>query len=449
MDLLASTVLKAMLTKSGWAQYSDIVTPDILTDNLSKSLLTHITGLQTGLSDVTPGALRLDVEATYRQGESRAEELQRAIDQLDDAPEVGNLELQDAIHKFAVRQNLAQAARYTATHLSETDLDVNVVADYVNRAMEVGTKVHATVTDLFESDLPGASHDRTMVCPTGLASELDRMLGGGVASGELFIMLAPPKRGKTTFLCTIGARAAASGKGVLHITLEISERRVVRRYETVWTGLRYEELLASPRLVSATRKKIQADGGQVYIQDWSHQRDKTPNDIKALVNRLRSQGKRVDVVIVDYLALMQPNGTKNMARREMRHVYSQLGVDMRATGAQLGVPVYTAWQVNRKGNDVDTPNQEHVAESWDIIMHADILVSLAQSAEEKRQDIMRIPLLEHRFSKERGVVHLHSDMDRCNIRALGDLEVEPTPVAVVGEEDVRPSVAGDPVHSSA
>lgn len=123
-----------------------------------------------------------------------------------------------------------------------------------------------------------------------------------------------------------------------------------------------------------------------------------------------------------------------MARKEMRHVYSQLGIDMRAVGAQLGIPVFTAWQVNRKGNDVDTPTQTDVAESWDIIMHADILVSLAQSAEEKRQDIMRIPLLEHRFSKERGVVHLHSDMDRCNIRALGDLEVEPTPVAVVGED---------------
>ena len=84
----------------------------------------------------------------------------------------------------------------------------------------------------------------------------------------------------------------------------------------------------------------------------------------------------------------------------------------------VGVPVITAWQVNRVGNSVDTPTQEHVSESWDIIKHADILLSLGQTPAEKKEQVMRVVLLEHRFSSERGVVHLHSDMDRCNIKPL-------------------------------
>jgi hypothetical protein len=120
-----------------------------------------------------------------------------------------------------------------------------------------------------------------------------------------------------------------------------------------------------------------------------------------------------------------------MARKEMRHMYSQLGMDMRAVANAIEVPVITAWQINRAGNSVDTPTQEYIAESWDIVMHVDALLALGQSDAEEAQNIMRLIVLEHRYSDKRGVIHLRSDMDKCRIEPLQDslvIENQPTEI---------------------
>jgi hypothetical protein len=93
---------------------------------------------------------------------------------------------------------------------------------------------------------------------------------------------------------------------------------------------------------------------------------------------------------------------------------------MRAVANMLEVPVHTGWQVNRIGSTIDTPMKEHVSESWDILMHADAILSLGQTEEERKMNLLRIVVLEHRHSTERGSVHLHCDMDRCDIKALED-----------------------------
>lgn len=426
MEQLQATVLKAMLTVKGWNEYSDIISHEILTDNLVRSLYTHIEALHQRIQgDLSIDAVRLDIEATYRQGESRAEELVGALGYIEQAPEVGQDVLEQSVRKYAERQWVKKACQYGASHISDSELDINILEDYIQRAMEVGQKVHGKCSSIFDQALPGEVDDRGVVCSLGLAGKLDTMLGGGAGSGELIVFLAPPNRGKTTILCAVGGRAAAEGKGVLHITLEISGRRVVRRYETVWTKLTYREMICAPQAVKAARNKIQAGGGNVHIEDWSHMGHATPHDIQALVRRLRAQDHKIDMVIIDYLELMQPNQTKNMARKEMRHVFGQLGKDVRAMANALDIPVITAWQINRVGSNLDTPGTEHVSESWDIIKHADILLSMGQTEEERKLDIMRIVVLKQRFSSERGTVHLHCDMDRCNIK---EREIEQCPL---------------------
>ena len=419
MDQLQATVLKAMLTSAGWNEYADVISPEILTDNLVKALYGHIESLHGRVpGSLSVDAVRLDIEATYPMGETRADELVEALNYVEQAPEVKHGALSEAVRKYAQRQWVKKGLQYGASHISDPELDLHILADYIQRAVEVGEKVHGECTDIFDAALPDEANDRPNVCPLGLAPELDHLLGGGVASGELCVFLAPPKRGKTTYLCTVGARAAAEGKGVLHITLEISERRVIRRYESTWTKLKYTEMITAPSAIRAARNKVREVGGAVYVQDWSHVAHISPYDVQALVNRLRAQGKRIDLIVIDYLELLQPNQTKTFARREMRHVYGQLGKDMRAMANACAVPVVTAWQINRIGSNIDTPLTEHVSESWDIIKHADILLSLAQTSAERKENVMRVVVLEHRFSSERGSIHLHSDMDRCNIKPL-------------------------------
>ncbi len=56
--------------------------------------------------------------------------------------------------------------------------------------------------------------------PTYLHKGMDEYLGGGIGQGQLCVLQAAPKRGKTSLLLTIAYRAAKAGKKVLFVSCE-------------------------------------------------------------------------------------------------------------------------------------------------------------------------------------------------------------------------------------
>ena len=414
MDELQAQVLQSLMTKAGWAELSPVVTSDLIGNTNVRTLYDVIQQLHTKTSfDLTPDAVALDITATY-DGDRR-DELLDLCEEVEQTKAVPHDALRESARKWASRELLAKASRYIATNLASADLEPAVAQALCQRAMDLAESSGGQVVDLDDTGLPGQADDRPGLSPLGLSAQLDACLGGGVAAGELAVLLAPPARGKTSYLCAIGARAAHSGRGVLHITLEISTRRVARRYDSALTGLKGSRLITSVTAVAAARKQVKTNGGAIHIKDWSYA-DVTPADIRGLVKGMRAQGKRVDLVIVDYLELLTPNRGENWGRREQRHIYGQLGKQMRAVAVGLDVPIVTAWQVNREGSDLHNVELKHVSESWDIIKHADQILSLNQTDAERDNRIMRIRILKQRDSTERPTIYLHSDLDRMVIR---------------------------------
>lgn len=427
MDELQAQVLQALLTKAGWSEFGIIITPDVIGSTNVRTLYTHIHNLhQRTQVDLTPDALALDLSATYNG--DRLEELLDLVEVVESTKGVPHDALREAARKWASRELLTQASRYVASNLASADLDPHVAHNLCQRAVDLAESAGGAVVDLDDTGLPGATDDRPGLCPLGLSAELDSSIGGGVASGELAVLLAPPARGKTSYLVGIGTNAARRGRHVLHITLEISTRRVGRRYDSCLTGLKASELLTSVKAVAAARKQVKKNGGSIHIKDWSYT-DVTPADIRGLVKGMRAQGTPVDLVIVDYLELLSPNRGDNYNRREQRHVYGQLGKQMRAMAVSLDVPVVTAWQVNREGSDMHNVELRHISESWDIIKHADQIISLNQTDAERDERIMRLRVLKQRDSTDRSQFYLHSDLDRMVIRdnadKRGDLDDRP------------------------
>jgi len=426
MDALQATVLRAMLSKKGWYEYSELVTPDVLTNTNVQSLYAHLSNMHSkSEGDLSPEALRLDIKATYRQGETRADELCDLVSDVSRAGEVENNALRDSVQKFVQRELLARAAREIATSLSDEFVDVHAIAGLVTRAVDVGESVHTTVVDALEGALPGETDDRPGIIGLGLSPELDRVLGGGAAAGELLVFVAPPARGKTSYLCAVGARAASEGRKVLHVTLEVSAVRVNRRYDSAWSMLKREEMIERPMVVSAARKRVVASGGRVIIKDWSYlDGGCSPADVKGLVRKLRSDGIDIDMVIIDYLELMTPNRGQAMSRKEVRHILGQQIKEVRSTAVALQIPVITAWQINRAGSEVDTVTMAHVSECYDLNKHADIILGLNQSVGEAENNQMRVGVLKQRDNTARPQVTVRSDLDRCVVGPLQQEEVD-------------------------
>ena len=430
MDQLQALVLRTLCTKSGWHAYGAAV-EDVFNDNTALALYEHIKALHHQSSlDISLNTLRLDIQATYRSGETRADELLEVVNGLGDIDSTA----QSVIPKFIAREKAIKAAQYIATHANKDDFNLNTPLDMLQGALDVSQGAGEAVMGISEYGLPGETNERADVCTLGFSPELDIHLGGGIARGELTVLLAPPARGKTSYLCASGARQALAGCKVLHVTLEIPGRRVARRYESTLTGLTVTEMIDRPNAVLAARAQVDKAGGAICIADRSYT-SVAPNDIKALVYQARSDGVDISTVIVDYLELMVPNQSKYMSRREQRHVYGQLGKDIRAMAVELDVRVLTAWQVNREGSNLDVIRLDHVSECWDIIKHADTILALNQSDKERENNVMRMSVLKQRNNTARPWVDLHSDLNRNQIRPLKDRDRRiQTDITIGGKE---------------
>jgi len=135
-----------------------------------------------------------------------------------------------------VRRKALKAAAYQVVKLQEkaasTGTDVldrvqEVMATAIglgSRTGERGVSLRQDYGQVFDF-LEDAAQE---AIPTGMA-ELDFRLKGGLRRGELGLIVAPPKRGKTTFLVNLAFGAMLAGYKVLYFTYEDGEQAILTR----------------------------------------------------------------------------------------------------------------------------------------------------------------------------------------------------------------------------
>jgi len=406
--VLEASVFRALLTYSGWTTYHVLVESGLWNKSLFRDMYEFLRGMHTGTKqDFTIDEVRAYIYSVV-QLEEKADEYSVLLQELEEAPELSGTALRQCVNQFASREKAVEAAKYIWTNQYEPDFDPAEAAGLIQDSLKLHSNIKVPPTENYlTSPLPDLKRDRPNLNPLRLSDRLDRAIGGGVAAGELLIFLAAAKKGKTSVLSLVGVRAALAGRKVLHVTLEVSKEMLGRRYDSALTGLNYKGLVSAPGVVAAARKRIEAAGGIVHITDWQYE-EHSPSDLFQVVE----DAGDVDLLIMDYLGLMIPDRTKAAARREQRHLFSKLGKDMRGVAKQLNLPVVTAWQINRMGANEDKVKEEHAAESWDIVGHADVLAGIVRSKAEIKNKKMRIHTVLSRYSEQSAMVDFHADLER-------------------------------------
>ena len=358
--------------------------------------------------DIEPDDLRNKVEVKYRKDTTRKQELLEIIDDLQ-AHSVSANSVQPLLAEFVSRELSTKAAVTIMQGVDDDKWDVTKAYDYLERAISVQTSVDLDVDDLMNEPPPSQEHDRPGVITMGIGPKMDNHLGGGAGQGELVIWLAGYGQGKTSLMINQGVAIAETGGNVLHISLEISKAKCMQRVDQKLTGMTSEQRLGNPGAVMAARRNM---NGKFFVKDWSHAKV-TVDDIKALVRRIEAKGDKLDALVVDYLELLAP--TRNNRHGE-RFNFSQVAKDLRALANELKIPIITAWQVNRAGYEKYVISAVDVSECWDIVKHADIIVGLNQSDEERDNKMLRINIIKQRESTARPMESYESDLDCMLIR---------------------------------
>ena len=231
---------------------------------------------------------------------------------------------------------------------------------------------------------------------------INELTDGGLGKGELGVMVAPAGIGKSWALMNIGADAVKKGKTVLHYTLELNEAYVGLRYDSVMTGIANQNLKHYQDDIKEQLSKIK---GELIIKYYP---TKTVSvmGIRGHVEKCIMQGKKPDVIIVDYADLLRGHG------QEKRHELEGIYEDLRGMAGEYEIPVWTASQANRSALEEDIIDASKVSESYGKVMVADFVISLSRKVQDKLAGTGRWHVIKNRFGPD-GIT-LPSKMNTSN-----------------------------------
>jgi len=230
-----------------------------------------------------------------------------------------------------------------------------------------------------------------MSVPTGWDA-IDVIIGGGLAAGELGVIAAPSGIGKSWALSTIGAAAARAGKRVVHYTLELNENYMGLRYDTIFTGIEPGNIPEHPDLVRDTVNSIPGD----IIIKYYPARSVTVHTLQAHLEHLLSNDLQPDLMILDYADLMRSVDRVDARYQELGAIYEEL----RGMAGEIGIPCWTASQTQRSSIQEDVIQADKIAESYNKIMTADLVISLSRKLEDKANHTGRAHIIKNRFGAD-------------------------------------------------
>lgn len=202
-------------------------------------------------------------------------------------------------------------------------------------------------------------------------------------------------------------RSANMGYNVLYITLEMSERKVMKRLGSIRLNIPindYDKLsndidFIKKRISNLTKTQEGSDLfdnkiGKIYTKFWAAG-TATINDFDNYINRLQEKKNiKIDLIIVDYIALIAP--IKGAMSDNLYTKGKQLAEGLRALGVKYLSPVITGVQVAKDAWNSSDITLESVPESKAIAETADTFFAIIRTEEMRRDNKYRFKLLKQR-----------------------------------------------------
>ena len=320
---------------------------------------------------------------------------------------------------FTRHKGLERAILESANLLEEGNY--GPVEDKIKSAVQVGLQKDLGI-DCFRDPkgrLMGLKDSNGQVS-TGWAS-LDRKLFGGFNRGELNIFAGGSGAGKSLFLANLGVNWALAGMNVVYLTFELSEALVAMRVDSMTTDIPTKEIFKDLDTVEMKVKLVGKKSGAFQIKYMPS--GKNTNDIRSFVKEYEIKtGKRIDVLLIDYLDLMMPMSRK-VSPSDLFVKDKFVSEELRNLAMETQTVFVTASQLNRASVEEIEFDHSHIAGGLSKIQTADNVIGIFTSRAMKERGRYQIQLMKTRSSSGVGSkIDLEFDIDSLRIRDLADDE---------------------------
>lgn len=380
-------VLAIIRVKKNWYKYHYILQLQFFSNEATRQLFSIIEEFfkKYDSEKLTTGNMNLIIPRVIKDEELRDSCLE-IVHKIGRLSHIDSKVIEATIRDFSRRQLAKIAITEGITLLESANPDFNILKEHVDKIINISTDGESDAYSYFNSPQNRiiAERDEKKIA-TGIP-KLDETLRGGMSAGELLVFLGPPGRGKTLALINLGVGALLNGLFVFHATLEISDRKVARRYDSRIANTEFSTLIKNPRTILPYLERLKKKGAELIIRDYSMDSPKVSDLYGAIIRHEQRIERKCDIVIVDYGDLLTSTKTYRDPRFGLEDTYTEL----RRLGVKLGVPVITASQTTRKSLSKHVIDMEDVAESFGKVKVADVIIGICQTPEEEEEQLCRL-----------------------------------------------------------
>lgn len=213
-------------------------------------------------------------------------------------------------------------------------------------------------------------------------------------------------------------KSADLGYNVLYVTLEMSEKKVMKRLGSMRLRVpinEYDQISKNTELIQNKIKNIggikkggdlfDRKVGKIFTKFWAAGTAQV-SDIDHYIEKLQQRKNlKIDLVIVDYITLIA--SPKGIGGDSLYIKGKHLAEALRAMGAKYKFPVITSVQVAKDAWGASDITLESVPESKAIAETCDTFFAIIRTEEMKRQNKYRFKLLKQRDGDfTRSQIHL-------------------------------------------
>lgn len=235
----------------------------------------------------------------------------------------------------------------------------------------------------------------------GVATGFEKLdeVTSGLQKSDLIIVAARPSMGKTAFALSLARNASVKhGHKVAIFSLEMSNYQLAMRL--ICSEARVDaHLVRTGRLPSNYWPRLSKAAGnladaQIFLDDSA---SLNITELRAKARRLKAD-KDIDLIIVDYLQLLQGSGRNESRQQEI----SQISRNLKILAKELDVPIIALSQLSRavetRGGD-KRPILSDLRESGSIEQDADIVMFIFREEKYLQEE-------DERFAEVQGVSEL-------------------------------------------
>jgi replicative DNA helicase len=331
--------------------------------------------------------------------------LMDTIQKIKDAPFEGSAFVQEKALKFCKQQELQKVMVKAQKIIDAGEFEnYDKVEELVRTALQVGERDNNT-GEVFSNLDDVLNDDYRHPIPMGIDG-IDNLLKGGLAKGEIGVILAPTGVGKTTILTKIANTAFNMNYNVLQIFFEDNPKIIQRKHFTIWTQIPPDDLSLHKEEVISKVEEIKSEMPNKLILKKLPSDVHTMGQIKNQLRKMIADGVKLDLVVLDYIDCVVPE--KNLGDE-----WKSEGSVMRAFEAmchELNIAGWTATQGNRSSISSEVVTTDQMGGSIKKAQVGHVIISVAKTLQQKEMKLATIAITKSRLGKD-GVIFENCKFD--------------------------------------